>query len=83
MNTSISEILERKLSDALAGEVRFDLYSKALYSTDASLYQIQPIGVVIPKDKPRCYQDGTNRVRTQGSDPPTWWRYKSRWTECR
>ena len=51
MNTSISEILERKLSDALAGEVRFDLYSKALYSTDASLYQIQPIGVVIPKDK--------------------------------
>ncbi len=51
MNTSLSEILEQKLSDTLAGEVRFDLYSKALYSTDASLYQIQPIGVVIPKDK--------------------------------
>ena len=51
MNTSISKILEQKLSDTLAGEVRFDLYSKALYSTDASLYQIQPIGVVIPKDK--------------------------------
>ena len=51
MNTSISETLEQKLSDTLAGEVRFDLYSKALYSTDASLYQIQPIGVVIPKDK--------------------------------
>ena len=51
MNTSISEPLEQQLSDTLAGEVRFDLYSKALYSTDASLYQIQPIGVVIPKDK--------------------------------
>ena len=51
MNTSTSENLEQRLSDTLAGEVRFDLYSKALYSTDASLYQIQPIGVVIPKDK--------------------------------
>ena len=51
MNTSISENLKQHLSDTLAGEVRFDLYSKALYSTDASLYQIQPIGVVIPKDK--------------------------------
>ncbi len=42
--------LEQQLSNTLAGEVRFDQYSKALYSTDASLYQIQPIGVVIPKD---------------------------------
>ena len=49
MNTSTSG-LEQQLSDKLTGEVRFDLYSKALYSTDASLYQIQPIGVVIPKD---------------------------------
>lgn len=51
MNTSTSERLEQLLSDTLAGEVRFDSYSKALYSTDASLYQIQPIGVVLPKDK--------------------------------
>lgn len=50
MNTATSGTLEAHLSDTLAGEVRFDLYSKALYSTDASLYQIQPIGVVIPKD---------------------------------
>ena len=51
MNTSTPETLEQQLSDTLTGEVRFDLYSKALYSTDASLYQIQPIGVVIPKNK--------------------------------
>ena len=50
MNTATSGTLEAHLSKTLAGEVRFDLYSKALYSTDASLYQIQPIGVVIPKD---------------------------------
>ena len=50
MNTSTPE-LERCLSDALEGEVRFDRYSRALYSTDASLYQMQPIGVVIPKHR--------------------------------
>lgn len=48
MNTATTE-LEQRLTDALDGEVRFDRYSKALYSTDASLYQMQPIGVVIPK----------------------------------
>ena len=51
MNTATLENLEQQLSETLTGEVRFDLYSKALYSTDASLYQIQPIGVVIPKDR--------------------------------
>ncbi len=33
----------------MAGEVRFDGWSRSLYSTDASLYQIQPVGVVIPR----------------------------------
>ena len=32
------------------GEVRFDGYSRMLYSTDASQYQIQPIGVLIPQN---------------------------------
>lgn len=43
--------LEQLLTKELQGEVRFDPYSKALYSTDASLYQIEPIGVVVPKHK--------------------------------
>lgn len=43
--------LEQLLNNELEGEVRFDKYSKALYSTDASLYQIEPIGVVVPKHK--------------------------------
>jgi FAD/FMN-containing dehydrogenase/Fe-S oxidoreductase len=38
-----------ELRRAIEGEVRFDAYSKALYSTDASMYQIEPIGVVIPR----------------------------------
>jgi FAD/FMN-containing dehydrogenase/Fe-S oxidoreductase len=30
------------------GEVRFDRVTRRLYSTDASIYQIEPVGVVIP-----------------------------------
>ncbi len=29
--------------------MRFDRYSRLLYSTDASMYQVEPIGVVIPR----------------------------------
>ena len=44
-----SRELVDQLQRVLAGEVRFDAYSRMLYSTDASLYQIQPVGVVIPR----------------------------------
>jgi FAD/FMN-containing dehydrogenase/Fe-S oxidoreductase len=41
--------LADQIRKEVEGEVRFDAYSKVLYSTDASLWQIEPIGVVIPK----------------------------------
>lgn len=41
--------LVTELRRRVEGEVRFDRYSRMLYSTDASLYQIMPVGVVIPK----------------------------------
>ena len=41
--------LEHDLRAALAGEVRFDAGSRALYATDASNYRQVPIGVVIPR----------------------------------
>jgi FAD/FMN-containing dehydrogenase/Fe-S oxidoreductase len=41
--------LERELEAAVDGEVRFDPISRALYSTDASVYQIEPTGVVLPR----------------------------------
>ena len=50
MNNSTNQ-LEQVLTNHIDGEVRFDLYSKVLYSTDASIYQIEPIGVVIPRRK--------------------------------
>jgi FAD/FMN-containing dehydrogenase/Fe-S oxidoreductase len=34
---------------ATTAEVRFDRLSRALYSTDASVYQIVPLGVVLPR----------------------------------
>jgi FAD/FMN-containing dehydrogenase/Fe-S oxidoreductase len=43
--------LERDLRAALEGEVRFDAVSRALYSTDASVYQIVPRGVVVAKTR--------------------------------
>jgi FAD/FMN-containing dehydrogenase/Fe-S oxidoreductase len=45
----MSEALRRELERAIDGEVRFDPVSRALYSTDASVYQIEPLGVVIPR----------------------------------
>src|SRR5579864_7440289 len=32
------------------GEVRFDAVSRAIYATDASIYEIEPLGVVLPRD---------------------------------
>jgi FAD/FMN-containing dehydrogenase/Fe-S oxidoreductase len=43
--------LERALRGAIAGEVRFDRVSRALYSTDASVYQIEPLGVVVARNR--------------------------------
>jgi len=40
--------LARGLENAIAGEVRFGLHDRMLYATDASLYQVEPLGVVIP-----------------------------------
>src|ERR671925_262568 len=47
---SMSTLYE-ELSNVIEGEVRFDPCSRALYSTDASMYQIEPIGVIIPKHR--------------------------------
>ncbi|HEY7520409.1 MAG TPA: FAD-linked oxidase C-terminal domain-containing protein [Methylomirabilota bacterium] len=42
--------LEQDLRKRVRGSVRFDEGSRLLYSTDASMYQVEPIGVVIPRD---------------------------------
>ena len=42
--------LEHDLKRAVAGEVRFDSYSREMYATDGSIYRIVPLGVVLPRD---------------------------------
>jgi FAD/FMN-containing dehydrogenase/Fe-S oxidoreductase len=44
-----ASVLEAELSARLQGEVRFDDVSRMLYATDASNYEIEPIGIVIPR----------------------------------
>lgn len=41
--------LRDHLAESTRAEVRFDLGSRGLYATDASLYQIMPVGVVLPR----------------------------------
>ncbi len=41
--------LAARLSQEIEGEVLFDAFSRGRYSTDASHYQIEPIGVVVPR----------------------------------
>jgi FAD/FMN-containing dehydrogenase/Fe-S oxidoreductase len=41
--------LERRLKAELTGDVRFDRYTRGRYATDASHYQITPVGVVAPR----------------------------------
>src|SRR5262249_27208825 len=50
-NTVSPAELDKALKNSIRGEVRFDRLSRALYSTDASVYQIIPLGVVIPKSE--------------------------------
>jgi FAD/FMN-containing dehydrogenase/Fe-S oxidoreductase len=46
-----SSPLAASLARELRGDVYFDAASRGRYSTDASIYQITPIGVVVPRDQ--------------------------------
>ncbi|NWG22457.1 MAG: FAD-binding protein [Chloroflexi bacterium] len=43
--------LAAELRENVKGEVQTDAISRALYATDASIYQIEPLGVVLPQDE--------------------------------
>jgi FAD/FMN-containing dehydrogenase/Fe-S oxidoreductase len=51
MTNDHGEDFRRDLQAHTTGEVRFDQISRALYSTDASVYQIEPQGVVLPRTR--------------------------------
>src|SRR5215207_1507823 len=41
--------LERRLKAEVKGDVLFDRFSRGRYATDASHYQMMPLGVVVPR----------------------------------
>ena len=43
-----SDDLASALRSGMSGEVRFDSLSRRLYATDASIYEIEPVGVILP-----------------------------------
>jgi len=47
--TAESTDLVEELRRLVDGEVRFDAITRSLYSTDASIYRIEPMGVVLPR----------------------------------
>ena len=47
----VRDELAAALRLAVRGEVRFDAVSRMLYRTDASIYEIEPLGLVVPRDE--------------------------------
>ncbi len=43
--------LATRLEKTLRGDVLFDPFNRGRYSTDASIYQLMPVGVVVPADE--------------------------------
>jgi FAD/FMN-containing dehydrogenase/Fe-S oxidoreductase len=51
MDQPTPEQLTDDLKGIVKGELLFDDLSRALYSTDASIFQIKPLGIVVPRDE--------------------------------
>jgi FAD/FMN-containing dehydrogenase/Fe-S oxidoreductase len=49
MAETVAPGLERRLRAELTGEVMFDRFTRGRYATDASHYQMMPVGVVTPR----------------------------------
>lgn len=50
MNNNTNSTLANRLRKEIKGDVLFDSFSRGRYSTDASIYQLMPVGVVVPRD---------------------------------
>lgn len=50
-HTADTRTLASRFERELEGQVLFDRFSRGRYSTDASIYQIEPIGVLVPRSE--------------------------------
>ena len=51
----MDESLEEALRRSVAGDLHFDPISRRIYSVDASIYEVEPVGVAVP----HCHDDLT------------------------
>ncbi|HYM73081.1 MAG TPA: FAD-linked oxidase C-terminal domain-containing protein [Stellaceae bacterium] len=51
LDTPPASRLETRLRRDIKGDVMFDPFTRGRYSTDASIYQIEPLGVVVARDR--------------------------------
>ena len=56
MARKVTPGLERRLKAKLQGEVAFDAFTRGRYATDASHYQVMPVGVVMPRSMTEAEQ---------------------------
>ena len=49
MTIALNPGLERRLKAHVEGDILFDIASRGRYATDASHYQMMPLGVVVPR----------------------------------
>ncbi len=49
MASTVAPGLEQRLKSRLLGDVKFDAFTRGRYATDASHYQMMPVGVVAPR----------------------------------
>src|SRR5688572_28059174 len=54
-STLSDSALATRLRKEMQGDVLFDMFSRGRYSTDASIYQIMPVGVVVPRTAQDAY----------------------------
>ncbi len=48
-HTPTNHRLAERLAREIEGEVLFDAFDRGRYATDASIYQIEPVGIAVPK----------------------------------
>src|SRR5262245_6232806 len=49
MPAQLMPVLERRLRSEITGDVLVDAFNRGRYATDASHYQMMPLGVVVPR----------------------------------
>ena len=67
--------LERRLKAELSGDVGFDRFTRGRYATDASHYQVTPVGVVAPRtieEAERAIEWSEKGVRLSPFDSWAW-----------